>query len=50
MRYSLNGVVADQVHSLLPGAAPHIDAAAGVKGAAQPAGGCPHHLRKHRDR
>ena len=44
--HSLNGVVADQVHSLAPGAAPDTDAATGVDGTAQPIGRCPHHLRR----
>lgn len=44
--HSLNGIVADQVHSLAPGAAPDADAATGVDGTAQPIGRCPHHLRR----
>ena len=44
--HSLNGVVADQVHSVAPGAAPDTDAATGVDGTAQPIGRCPHHLRR----
>lgn len=48
--YLLNGVVADQVHCLVPSAAPDADAATGVDGTAQPIGGCPHHLRKDKHR
>lgn len=50
MPHSLNSVVADQVHRLAPRAAPDADAAAGVDGAAQPAGGRPHHLREDADK
>lgn len=46
----LDGIVADEVHRLVPGAAPDTDAATGVDGTAQPIGGCPHHLRKVQDR
>lgn len=48
--YLLNGIVADQVHCLVPSAAPDADAATGVDGTAQPIGGCPHHLRKDKHR
>lgn len=48
--YLLNGIVADQVHCLVPSAAPDADAATGVDGTAQPIGGCPHHLRKDKQR
>lgn len=48
--YLLNGIVADQVHCVTPGAAPDVDAATGVDGTAQPIGGCPHHLRKDNDK
>lgn len=46
----LNGVVADQVHGVMPSVAPDVDAATGVDGTAQAIGGCPHHLRKDSDR
>lgn len=44
----LDGVVADEEDSMPPRAAPHPHVGAGTEGAAQTAGGCPHHL--HRDR
>lgn len=45
----LDGVVADEEDGVPPRAAPHLHVGAGAEGAAQAAGGCPHHLRRDRE-